>query len=194
MHFLGAVIGGNNTSEAETIIDPYSEYEEVEEYVLYTRHEFLQDSRRSDRELMGHEHGNRSEDMSAIIKEAKKRLSLNDEDALKSYAEYCGYSLDEDGNVVSTANRDAFYDWYEFGGRWEEMVGGLQGITCGELTERYGNGDSEVRELLDCNVSVSVTMTVTKVGCGSPRQRMLCLRGWGLILPLVSGLLISTSD
>lgn len=27
MHFLGAVIGGNNTSEAEAIIDPYSEYE-----------------------------------------------------------------------------------------------------------------------------------------------------------------------
>lgn len=154
MHFLGAVIGGNNTSEAETIIDPYSEYEEVEEYVLYTRHEFLQDSRRSDRELTEREHGNRSEDMAAIIKNAKKRLSLNDEDALKSYAEYCGYSLDEDGNVVSTANRDAFYDWYEFGGRWEEMVGGLQGITCSELTERYGNGDSEVRKLLDCNVSV----------------------------------------
>lgn len=154
MHFLGAVIGGNNTSEAETIIDPYSEYEEVEEYVLYTRHEFLQDSRRSDLELTGREHGNQSEDMAAIIKNAKKRLSLNDEDALKAYAEYCGYSLDEDGNVVSTLNRDAFYDWYEFGGRWEEMVGGLQGITCGELKERYGNGDSEVRELLDCNVSV----------------------------------------
>lgn len=154
MHFLGAVIGGNNTSEAETIIDPYSEYEEVEEYVLYTRHEFLQDSRRSDLELTGRKHGNQSEDMAAIIKNAKKRLSLNDEDALKAYAEYCGYSLDEDGNVVSTLNRDAFYDWYEFGGRWEEMVGGLQGITCGELKERYGNGDSEVRELLDCNVSV----------------------------------------
>lgn len=154
MHFLGAVIGGNDTSEAETIIDPYSEYEEVEEYVLYTRHEFLQDSRRSDLELTEREHGNQSEDMAAIIKNAKKRLSLNDEDALKAYAEYCGYSLDEDGNVVSTLNRDAFYDWYEFGGRWEEMVGGLQGITCGELKERYGNGDSKVRELLECNVSV----------------------------------------
>lgn len=154
MHFLGAVIGGNDTSEAETIIDPYSEYEEVEEYVLYTRHEFLQDSRRSDLELTEREHGNQSEDMAAIIKNAKKRLSLNDEDALKAYAEYCGYSLDEDGNVVSTLNRDAFYDWYEFGGRWEEMVGGLQGITCGELKERYGNGDFKVRELLECNVSV----------------------------------------
>lgn len=154
MHFLGAVIGGNDTSEAETIIDPYSEYEEVEEYVLYTRHEFLQDSRRSDLELTEREHGNQSEDMAAIIKNAKKRLSLNDEDALKAYAEYCGYSLDEDGNVVSTLNRDAFYDWYEFGGRWEEMVGGLQGITCGEFKERYGNGDFKVRELLECNVSV----------------------------------------
>ena len=47
MHFLGAVIGGNDTSEAETIIDPYSEYEEVEEYVLYTRDEFLKTSRES---------------------------------------------------------------------------------------------------------------------------------------------------
>lgn len=53
MHFLGAVIGGNNTSEAETIIDPYSEYEEVEEYVLYTRDEFLKDNRESDRRLIG---------------------------------------------------------------------------------------------------------------------------------------------
>lgn len=51
MHFLGAVIGGNNTSEAEAIIDPYSEYEEVEEYVLYTRDEFLKTNRENDRRL-----------------------------------------------------------------------------------------------------------------------------------------------
>lgn len=53
MHFLGAVIGGNNTSESGAIIDPYSEYEEVEEYVLYTRDEFLKTSRESDRSLIG---------------------------------------------------------------------------------------------------------------------------------------------
>lgn len=55
MHFLGAVIGGNNTSEAEAIIDPYSEYEEVEEYVLYTRHEFLKTNRENDRRLIERE-------------------------------------------------------------------------------------------------------------------------------------------
>ena len=55
MHFLGAVIGGSNTSEAEAIIDPYSEYEEVEEYVLYTRDEFLKDNQENDRRLIERE-------------------------------------------------------------------------------------------------------------------------------------------
>lgn len=149
MHFLGAIIGGNDTSEAEAIIEPYSEYTEDEEYILYTRHEFLQDSRRSDRELTGREHGNRSEDMAAIIKDAKKRLSLNDEDALKAYAEYCGYSLDEDGNVVSTFNRDAFYDWYEFGGRWKYLSEGLQGRSCAEIESLYAGGDEKAKNLVD---------------------------------------------
>lgn len=154
MHFLGAVIGGNDTSEAETIIDPYSEYEEVEEYALYTRDEFLKTSRESDRSLIGSKSETQHDRMSEAFEKAERRLALNDEEALEAYAEYYGYSLNEDGDVVSTFNDDSFYDWYEFGGRWEEMVGGLQGITCGKLKERYGNGDSEVRELLDCNVSV----------------------------------------
>ena len=97
---------------------------------------------------------NQHDRTSEAFEKAERRLALNDEEALEAYAEYCGYSLNEDGDVVSTFNNDSFYDWYEFGGRWEEMVGGLQGITCGELKERYGDGDSEVRELLDCNVSV----------------------------------------
>lgn len=154
MHFLGAVIGGSNTSEAEAIIDPYSEYEEVEEYVLYTRDEFLKDNQENDRRLIEREGENQHDRTSEAFEKAERRLALNDEEALEAYAEYCGYSLNEDGDVVSTFNNDSFYDWYEFGGRWEEMVGGLQGITCGELKERYGDGDSEVRELLDCNVSV----------------------------------------
>lgn len=107
MHFLGAVIGGNNTSEAEAIIDPYSEYEEVEEYVLYTRGEFLKDNRENDRRLIEREGENQHDRMSEAFEEAERRLALNDEEALEAYAQYCGYSLNEDGDVVSTFNDDS---------------------------------------------------------------------------------------
>lgn len=149
MHFLGAVIGGNNTSEAEAIIDPYSEYEEVEEYVLYTRGEFLKDNRENDRRLIEREGENQHDRMSEAFEEAERRLALNDEEALEAYAQYCGYSLNEDGDVVSTFNDDSFYDWYEFGGRWEELTEGVQGKTCKELSTLYENGDSTVVTLLD---------------------------------------------
>lgn len=150
MHFLGAVIGGNNTNEAEGIISPYSEYEEVEEYILYTRDEFLKENRKNDMTLLDAEYRSHPDSKSDTAKELEKRLLLTDEDeALKIYAEECGYDLDEDGNVVSTANEDAFYDWYEFGGRWEELTEGVQGKTCKELSTLYENGDSTVVTLLD---------------------------------------------
>lgn len=149
MHFLGAVIGGNTTSEAETIIDPYSEYEEVEEYVLYTRDEFLKESRDNDMSMVEAERESQSGDMTSATQRAESRLLLTDDKALEAYAEYYGYDLDKDGNVVSTFNEDAFYDWSEFGGRWEELTDGLQGKTCKELSTLYENGDSTVRELLD---------------------------------------------
>lgn len=150
MHFLGAVIGGSNTNEAEGIISPYSEYEEVEEYILYTRDEFLKENRKNDMTLLDAEYRSHPDSKSDTAKELEKRLLLTDEDeALKIYAEECGYDLDEDGNVVSTANEDAFYDWYEFGGRWEELTEGVQGKTCKELSTLYENGDSTVVTLLD---------------------------------------------
>lgn len=150
MHFLGAVIGGSNTNEAEGIISPYSEYEEVEEYILYTRDEFLKENRKNDMTLLDAEYRSHPDSKSDTAKELEKRLLLTDEDeALKIYAEECGYDLDEDGNVVSTANEDAFYDWYEFGGRWEKLTEGVQGKTCKELSTLYENGDSTVVTLLD---------------------------------------------
>lgn len=81
MHFLGAVIGGSNTSEAEAIIDPYSEYEEVEEYVLYTRDEFLKDNQENDRRLIEREGENQHDRTSEAFEKAERRLALNDESA-----------------------------------------------------------------------------------------------------------------
>ena len=110
-HFLGAVIGGDTIEEAEAIIAPWSEYEEVPEYVVQTRDEFLKEQRGYDKQ---------EAERHPESKDAVERLKLDDESALKAYAEYAGRTLDKDGNVISTFNEDSFYDWYEFGGRWDD--------------------------------------------------------------------------
>ncbi|WP_137657794.1 hypothetical protein [Bifidobacterium moukalabense] len=132
MHFLGAVIGGNTVEEAEAIIAPWSDYAEVPEYVVQTRDEFLEECRERDR-LKVERHPE--------AKRAAERLKLDDETALKAYADYTGKTLDGDGNVVSTRNRNGRYDWYEFGGRWNGEVKDIQGVTCRELLDRCGHDD-----------------------------------------------------
>ena len=37
---------------------------------------------------------------------------------------WCGYKLDNNGNAVSTYNPQAFWDWYEIGGRWSGKLTG----------------------------------------------------------------------
>lgn len=34
---------------------------------------------------------------------------------------YKGYDLDENGNAISTYNKDTLYDWFEIGGRWDGL-------------------------------------------------------------------------
>ncbi len=144
MHFLGAVIGGNTVEDAEAIIAPWSDYAVVPEYVVQTRDEFLEERRRLDRLDV--------ERYPDAIR-AAERLKLDDEAALRAYADYTGKTLDGDGNVVSTRNERSFYDWYEFGGRWNDEVEDVQGITCRELLERCGH-DDRTAELVGCGLYV----------------------------------------
>ena len=139
MHFLGAVIGGDTIEEAEAIIAPWSEYEEVPEYVVQTRDEFLKEQRGYDKQ---------EAERHPESKDAVERLKLDDESALKAYAEYAGRTLDKDGNVISTFNEDSFYDWYEFGGRWDDWAKDVQGVTCRDLLDRCEH-DVKTRGLVE---------------------------------------------
>lgn len=139
MHFLGAVIGGDTIEEAEAIIAPWSEYEEVPEYVVQTRDEFLKEQRGYDKQ---------EAERHPESKDAVERLKLDDESALKAYAEYAGRTLDKDGNVISTFNEDSFYDWYEFGGRWDDCAKDVQGVTCRDLLDRCEH-DVKTRGLVE---------------------------------------------
>ncbi|WP_137656463.1 hypothetical protein [Bifidobacterium moukalabense] len=125
MHFLGAVIGAENEDGVEGILADWSEYADVDEYIEQTRGGILADGRADDRACLK-EHGN---DMSG-----------------KAAAEHRGLTLDEDGDAVSTFNRDSFYDHYEIGG-WDG-VEDMQGTTCRDLLDRYGNGDAPARNAI----------------------------------------------
>lgn len=143
MHFLGAVIGAENEDGVEDILADWSEYADVDEYIAQTRDEILSNGRAEDRDYLKH-----GKDMDAR-KAAAERVALDDKKALKAYAEYCGLTLNANGDAVSTFNRDSFYDWYEIGGRWQSDVNGMQGVTCHELLERYRQGDENVRHIIE---------------------------------------------
>ena len=124
MHFLGAVIGAENEEEVEDILADWSEYADVEEYIAQTREEILSDGRAEDQDYLRH-----GKDMDAR-KAAAERLALN-----------------ENGDAVSTFNKDSFYDYYEIG-EWEG-VEDMQKATCHELLERYRRDVGNVRSIIN---------------------------------------------
>lgn len=151
MHFLGMVIGPETESEVDDVLVRWDENADVEPYVVELREDILERAR---------EWASRRPDVDG-----------SDEDALLGrFALYTGAELDEDGNEVSTMPEDAFYDWYELGGRWSGETDSLQGLTvdglraCAEaypavvallggIAVSIHNGDREVEPtdpLADC--------------------------------------------
>lgn len=56
--------------------------------------------------------------------------------SVEDYADAMEYKLDDGGNVITTENPDAFYDYYEVGGRWDKLL----------TTGKYGNGNNELKD------------------------------------------------
>lgn len=135
MHFLGTVVGPESESEVDYELERWSEDADVEPYIVELREGILERAR---------EWASRRSD-----------VDDSDEDALLGrFALYTGAELDEDGNEVSTVPEDAFYDWYELGGRWSGETTGLQGLTVDALRARAG-ADPAVAALLG-DIAVSV--------------------------------------
>lgn len=142
MHFLGAVIA-EKQDDIYGILAEWSEYADVDEYVKETRSEIIANGRADDQAYL-EDHGNDTDPMHEKFKKAAAgRLALDDEAALKAYAEYRRLNLNEDGDAVFTFNEDSFYDYYEIG-EWEG-VDALQGITCRGLADRYNREDALAR-------------------------------------------------
>lgn len=99
-HFTCAVF----TREGQTVdelLAPYDENMPVDRYVQYTRQEAIKDVR----EWLGKDEKTSDEECWEIM------ASDFDEDM-----------IDEEGNLYSTRNPDAKWDWYDIGGRWGDYL------------------------------------------------------------------------
>lgn len=128
MHFLGLAMGPKNTDEVDAQLEQWSEYTEVEPYVVIPNEDVMAQAR--------------------AWAEGKGKKGMDDKALLEAYADWRGYSLNEDGDVVDTMPEDVLYDWYEIGGRWNSMVGRWQGRTVREL-RGHAKTDTDLREALD---------------------------------------------
>lgn len=134
MHFLGAIIGADNETAVDEELSRWSEYTETDPYVIEYRDSVLD---RAHAWVNEHDEDGRA-----------KLADLPEDELLERFVEYDGGMLDEDGNLVDTIPEDTFFDWYEMGGRWNDVVKDLQGLTVGEVKARAA-ADPKLADFVD---------------------------------------------
>lgn len=123
-HFIGLVFGSN----VETLLEPYDENMEVEQYVRYTKDEAIDEvkTRHADNYeyaiKLADKYKNpttewEKEQLERANKIIEKGLFISYEDAWEE-AKNWGYEIDNEENLMSTYNPDSKWDWYCEGGRW----------------------------------------------------------------------------
>jgi len=110
------------------VMEPYAEDREVEPYIVKSASEIKEEYLRR---------GPREEDIRAWAED---------------YYDY-GYYLDEEGNLVCTFNREALYDWYRIGGRFDGIIRDNyqcsdNGFNFSEKHETIENNSIAIKELL----------------------------------------------
>jgi len=107
-HYRVMVIG----EDVESILAPYDENLEVPKHIDRTKEKIHREFVRYYGRLIAE-----NKPVSDLEKFEKLTLSLDDvnEEWCKGW---CGQTLDEDGNTLTTYNQDSKWDWYEIGGRW----------------------------------------------------------------------------
>ena len=122
-HFVGLVFGSN----VETLLEPYDENMEVEQYVRYTKDEAIDEvkTRHADNYeyaiKLADKYKNpttewEKEQLERANKIIEKGLFISYEDAWEE-AKNWGYEIDDEENLMSTYNPDSKWDWYCEGGR-----------------------------------------------------------------------------
>ena len=121
-HFIGLVFGDN----IDENLEPYYEGIDIEPYIRYTKSEAIEEAKIRVSETI--EYLEKNEPKNTNINKWK---SYKTDEDFYEYAKTWGYSIDENGNLLSTYNPNSKWDWYTIGGRWS---GYLPAGDTGEYT------------------------------------------------------------
>lgn len=125
-HYSVAVITYTDSiSEVEELLEPFDENIEVEPYIDQTKEELIADARkRKQRWIEEFRTYNAAELMDVLVnsdfKYARSLLSCETDEEFFDHVKdlYFEDDFDEEGNLLSSYNPKAAWDWYSIGGRW----------------------------------------------------------------------------
>ena len=162
-HFTLLVTKVNKVSIGKQL-EPFAEYLEVEEYMVETKSQLLENAKKrinEDRKVYEEyfkdpiEYAKKASKhmLNYIENEFPKKLMWTDEEIYQDRIKYCGTDkkesiwLDANGNLWTSYNPDSKYDWYVVGGRWSgyfatkvpnnELQLGVPGVFDNEPRDGY---------------------------------------------------------
>ena len=115
MHYLLAVLHKADQS-IEELLEPYYEGIEAAPYIARTKAEIIEEAKKIKEELLN------NPQKSYLPIRASLLIKCQTDEEFYNASVYDDCLYDEYGNELSTYNPDAKWDWYEIGGRWNNIL------------------------------------------------------------------------
>ena len=148
-HFAVYVFTREDGRDVEDLLAPYDENIICAPYVQYTREQAIAKTRAKIEEYKNttyaeylkdpqvyKEKHNLSDDNAHLIylrDEFPKKFNWSDDECYEDVKQYFNDDMiDENGNLLSTYNPDSKWDWYEVGGRWNNVLTTQNGTKTNE--------------------------------------------------------------
>jgi len=125
------------------LLEPFNENTEVPPYITMSRDEFIADKRKLYAKMRDAKEG----------EEKEPDYSTMPDDEFLEVMKTDGYTLDEEGNEISTYNKQSKWDWWGVGGRWNNKLklkkpdeNGNERCSYGRVKDINFDADPEVYE------------------------------------------------
>lgn len=136
MSHYSVLVCTDDCTTVSSLLEDFDENKVVEEYILYTKEEFIRRERESlqrfydttyseylkDKNGYREKHKDHSGHLEYVSKTFPKLYNMSDEELYKDSVKSYDYSVDMDGNILSTYNPQSKWDWYVEGGRFSGLL------------------------------------------------------------------------
>lgn len=148
-HFSTAVFTDSSSNNVEYLLAPYDENCIMSLHIEETKEEAIKRIRKEIKDCeigpyaewkknpKKYEAEHNAEHIQWLRNKFPKMLNYSDNDCYKEAIKYLKpEELDSDGNILSTCNSNAKWDWYSIGGRWDNSIITKNGRLCNSAPVR----------------------------------------------------------